>query len=337
MIYLQNDSSNPFYNHALEEYLLKNYQDDIFILWTNSPAILIGRNQNTESEINSEFVQKEKIQIVRRLSGGGAVYNDYGNLNFTFISKKPKGLEDLSAGFALFAQPVILALQNLGLAVIFSGRNDIILDGKKISGNAQYKYKDKILHHGTLLYNSDMQKLAQALKPRPEKLEAKGVESVRARVTNITNYLVNPMDIKEFKEYLKIYIMDYHGISQISLLGPEEEKEVVRIQKERFENPSWNYGKFTKSSHSNLIFKKSFPSANLEAFLEINAGKIRNINICGDFFGDQELDQLLELLTGKEYKKEKLKEVLADIKVGDYIKGLSAEELLSFLTEGEAR
>ena len=332
MIYIHNDCPNPYYNHALEEYLLKNYEEDVFILWINSPAILIGRNQKTENEINPDFVEKEKIQIVRRLSGGGAVYNDQGNLNFTFISKRPKGLEDLSAGFALFAKPVVLALQSLGLPALFSGRNDILLDGKKISGNAQYKYKDKILHHGTLLYNTDMKKLVQALKPRAEKLEAKGVKSVRARVTNIADYLEEAPEILEFKEYLKNYIMDYHEIKEISFLSQEEEKEVVKIQKERFESPLWNCGKPGIESKANLVLKKTFPTANLEAYLQINEGKIEAIDLQGDFFGDKELDQLLKLFLGAEYKMEKLKERLLDIKTEDYISGLTSEELLNFLT-----
>ncbi|MDD4343748.1 MAG: lipoate--protein ligase family protein, partial [Eubacteriales bacterium] len=212
MIYVVNDSDNPFFNHAIEEYIIKNIEEDAFILWRNRPSILIGRNQNTLTEIDYEYVRQEKIDVVRRLSGGGTVFNDLGNINFTFITKKAQDGSSLSNGFEKFAFPVIKALQSLGVNAVFTGRNDITIDEKKFSGNAQYHYKDKTLHHGTLLFSGNLERLAKALKSKPLKLQDKGVKSVRSRVTNISEHLKSPMNVIEFKEYLKKYIMDFHNI-----------------------------------------------------------------------------------------------------------------------------
>ena len=164
MLYVVNNSNDPYFNHAVEEYIMNNFSEEVFMLWINKPTILIGRNQNTMSEIELDYVNENDIEVVRRLSGGGAVYNDYGVMQFTFITYKNQNpLED---GFEKFARPVIEALNSLGVKAEFTGRNDILIEGKKICGNAQYSNKDKIIHHGTLLYNGDMSVIGKALKSR---------------------------------------------------------------------------------------------------------------------------------------------------------------------------
>lgn len=340
MLYLKNESKNPFYNHALEEYILKNYNEDVFILWINSPAVLIGRNQRVENEINPAFIEAEKINIVRRLSGGGAVYNDEGNINFTLISKRVRQEKDLRAGFEKFAKPLVLALQALGLPAVFSGRNDLLIHGKKISGNAQYRYRDKILHHGTILYNLDSQRMAQALRPKKEKFQSKGVKSVRSRVANIADYMDQPMDLISFKNYLQDFIMDYYGIKEIFEISPEEEAEVLKIQRERFENPSWTYGKKDSQDDKNSIFQacqkikleKAFTGGNLEVSILVKNDKIEEIGFHGDFFANREIEELADLLEGASLQKEHLKERLEEINIDDYIRALTNEEFLSFLT-----
>jgi len=329
MIYVVNESENPYFNHALEEYILKNKDEDAFILWRNRPAILIGRNQNTLTEIDEEYVKSEDIDVVRRLSGGGTVFNDLGNINFTFITKKDNDGKSLNSGFEKFAVPVIKALNSLGVNAVFTGRNDITVEGKKISGNAQYYYKNKILHHGTLLFSGNLEKLAKALKSKPLKIQGKGVSSVRSRVTNISNHLSKEMDVLEFKEYLKKYIMDYHNISNEYVLSKEEYDETVEIQKKRFESREWNYG---KNSKYNYFFQSKFSFGNIEIMLKIQDQIIKEIKIYGDFFGEKPVEELEEYLKKTCYTKDSINNKLKKIEIEKYIKGLSKDELLEVLT-----
>lgn len=329
MIYVNNESDNPFFNHALEEYVLKNMDEDVFILWKNRPAILIGRNQNTLTEINEEYVKGENIDVVRRLSGGGTVFNDYGNINFTFITKKSQNQSSLKNGFEKFALPVIKALESLGVRAIFTGRNDILVDEKKISGNAQYYYKNKILHHGTLLFSGNLDKLGKALKMKPLKYQDKGVKSVRSRVTNISEHLSNKMDVMEFKNYLKEYIMEYYNIREEYVLNNQEIEQVIEIQKNRFESKEWNYGKI---SEYNFLKEEKFTSGTVEILMRIRNGIIEKLKIHGDFFGEKSILILENILQGSGLDEEEIMLKLQGINVDDYIKGLSLQELVGLLT-----
>lgn len=328
MIYVVNDSDNPFFNHAIEEYIIKNIEEDAFILWRNRPSILIGRNQNTLTEIDYEYVRQEKIDVVRRLSGGGTVFNDLGNINFTFITKKAQDGSSLSNGFEKFAFPVIKALQSLGVNAVFTGRNDITIDEKKFSGNAQYHYKYKTLHHGTLLFSGNLERLAKALKSKPLKLQDKGVKSVRSRVTNISEHLKSPMNVIEFKEYLKKYIMDFHNITEEYVLSENEMAETIKIQKERFESWDWNYG---KSPGYNYAKTERFPWGIIEILVSIENGLIKEIKFYGDFFGDKSVEELENILTGMKYDKKEILEELRKINVDNFIKGASFEEIASVI------
>lgn len=206
MIRIVNDHTDPRINLAVEEYAL-NYLDpgeEYVILWQNEPTVVIGRNQNTLAEVNGPFIKERGIHVVRRLSGGGAVYHDLGNLNFTFIVDAEK---ERVSNFEYFTRPVIQALASLGVQAEFSGRNDITIDGKKFSGNAQYWSKGRLLHHGTILFNSDLAVVQEALNVKVDKLQSKGVKSVRSRVTNIYPYLKTPITIEEFKEVLWQYLI----------------------------------------------------------------------------------------------------------------------------------
>lgn len=328
MIYVLNDSENPFFNHAIEEFILKNKEEEAFILWRNRPSILIGRNQNTMTEIDEEYVKNEKIDVVRRLSGGGTVFNDLGNINYTFITKKNQDGNKLSDGFEKFALPVISALQSLGVNAVFTGRNDITIDGKKFSGNAQYHYRDKTLHHGTLLFSGNLEKLAKALKSKPLKLQDKGVKSIRSRVTNIADHLDKDMDVLEFKEYLKSYIMKYHNITQEYKLTENEYSDTLKIQKERFESWDWNYGKSPKYNFSK---EARFNSGTIEILMRTEKDIIEEVRIYGDYFGEKPVETLERFLLKTEHNQKNILKKLQQINTDEFIKGISIEELSSVL------
>ncbi len=223
MLLINNDNTNPYFNFALEEYLLKKTDQDLFRLWMCDPCISVGKNQNTISEINSDYVRKNSIPIVRRQSGGGAVFHDLGNLNFTFISCNNNSFSD----FKRFTQPIIDLLKTLGINAEFSGRNDLLIDGKKFSGNAQYNYKNKVIHHGTLLFSSQISNLSNALKVKPIKLESKGIKSVKSRVTNISEHLDKPMNISEFRDLVMNYVFSLNSNNSYFNLT---EKDIEKIK-----------------------------------------------------------------------------------------------------------
>ncbi|WMM24865.1 lipoate--protein ligase [Tissierella sp. MB52-C2] len=332
MIYVINNSNDPFFNHAAEEYLMNNFDEEVFMLWINKPSILIGKNQNTISEINLDYVKENDITVVRRLSGGGTVYNDLGNMNFTFITYRSSSDTKVKNGFEKFALPVINALKSLGANAEFTGRNDIVIDGKKFSGNAQYFQKDKLLHHGTLLYDCDMSKLSLALKSKPIKFVDKSVKSVGARVTNIVDHVKEEMSLLEFREYLKNYVINTHGIETIYEFNEKDLEEINKIVKDRFETWEWNYGKSPNYKYTN---SRKYPSGVVEYHLEVESGQIEKISIYGDFFGEKNITELEEKLIGKKHNINDLELVLNTININDYIHGLSAKEFIEGLLDIE--
>lgn len=330
MIYVINNSDSCFFNHAAEEYLMNKFEDEVFMLWINKPSILIGRNQNTLTEINFDYVNDNKIDVVRRLSGGGAVYNDLGNINFTFITYRSEENIKVKDGFEKFALPVIKTLQSLGVNAEFTGRNDITIDGKKFSGNAQYFQKHKLLHHGTLLFDCDMEKLSSALKSKALKIKDKGIKSVAGRVTNILPQLKEPMTIEDFKEYLKNYIIDTHKIEKVIEFNEEDIKEIEKISKERFKTWEWNYGKSPIYKYENSV---KHPSGLVEYSLNIKESVITDISIYGDFFGEKNIKELEEILIGVKHNRDNLENVLKDIELNNYIRGLTINDMVNDLLE----
>lgn len=330
MIYVINNNNNPFFNHAAEEYIMNNFEDEAFMLWINKPSILIGKNQNTISEINLDYVKDNNIIVVRRLSGGGTVFNDLGNMNFTFITYRDKGNHKVKSGFEKFALPVISALQSLGVNAVFTGRNDIVIDGKKFSGNAQYFQKYKLLHHGTLLYDCDMSKLSLALKSKAVKFKDKSVKSVGARVTNILPHLSNPMTLEEFREYLKNYIISVNKIDKIYEFTEKDIEEINKIAKERFETWEWNYGQSPEYVYENAV---KYPCGVVEYNINVEEGIIADVSIYGDFFGEESVKELENALIGKKHTMEDIEKALENIIVDNYIKGLSKEEFIKGLLD----
>ena len=233
MKYIINHSNDTAFNIALEEYAFKHLldEDQIFLLWINKPSIIVGRHQNTIEEINRDYVREHGIEVVRRISGGGAVYHDLNNLNYTIISKED---ENKAFDFKSFSTPVINTLAELGVKAEFTGRNDLEIDGKKFCGNAQAYINGRIMHHGCLLFDVDLSVLANALKVSKDKFESKGVKSVRARVTNIIDELPEKITVEEFRDLLLDYMKKEYPEMTEYVFSDEELAEINRIKDTKF-------------------------------------------------------------------------------------------------------
>ena len=328
MKYIINENNNPRYNLALEEYVLKNLDGEYFFLWQNEPTIVIGKHQNTISEINLDYVEKKGIHVVRRMSGGGAVYHDLGNINFSFIQEK-KDLADFD--FSFFTRPIVDLLDKLGIKAEFNSRNDLAIDGKKFSGNAQYIFKKKILHHGTLLFNSEMEELVNSLKVSKDKIESKGLKSIKSRVANIKNYIGEDSKIKEvsdFKNALFEHMKNRMEEFEEHVLTENDKKEIEKLKKEKYDKWEWNYG---ESPEADIHRQRKYAAGKAESYIKLKDGLIENIKLYGDFFSSREIEDLENGLKGKKYMKSEIAEYLKTVNVSEYFSGFSEEEILDVI------
>ena len=297
------------------------------MLWQNDNTIVIGRHQNTAAEINQEYVDSHHVNVVRRLTGGGAVFHDTGNLNFTFIQNVEPGKKEID--FLKYLQPIVNALQSLGVPVAFSGRNDLVINGQKISGNAMTFFGNRVLEHGTLLFSSQMSDLANALKADPDKFIDKAVKSVRSRVTNISDHLPHPMTVLEFRDYLMDYIMKDNQLSGIQNLTKEEEAIVNRLMEEKYQTWEWNYGKSPEYSMNKKIRTKG---GTVQVIADIRDGHLRDLQFYGDFFGEKDPQELINQLIGLRLDKATLTTSLANININDYFHNVTHEDIINLLT-----
>ena len=324
MLYIRNDCTDPYFNLALEEYLFSlDDETSYMLLWQNEPTIVIGKYQNTAEEVNSEYVKEKDIHVVRRITGGGAVYHDLGNLNYTFISK---GTGKKEFDFGKFTMPIVKALAKLGIKAELSGRNDITIDGKKFSGNAQYVKYGKVLHHGTLLFNSQMEELTRALKVSPDKFQSKGIKSVRSRVTNISDYMSEAISIDAFKKLLLDFMHEEDMELTEGKLSDIDLAEIDSLMRNKYMTWNWNYG---FSPEFNVKQEQRFAGGKLEALIDVKQGVIHGIKFYGDFFGSENPEEIEVLLTGKRYMEDELRGVLSQLNINDYFKGITLDELLS--------
>lgn len=292
MIYIENKSVNPSFNHALEEYFLKETDESVFMIWQNEPTILIGRNQNLQLEVDTKFTQDNNVHIVRRLSGGGTVYCDLNNCQYSIITKN----SDEANSFASFARPVVEALKKLGLNAEFTGRNDILIDGKKVSGNAQYKWKDRIIHHGTLLFGADLELLKGSIKNRDIKFVDKSVKSVSSRIGQIGSMI--DINVNEFMNYIRDNIIEYHNIKEFRL--PNEE-ELAGAEKYLKDFPELNGSdELLNAKH---YYAVKYPFGLVEYFIELDGDKISRIKIAGDFFEERDINEFLKSVKGINIKE----------------------------------
>ncbi len=315
---IRNTETDPYFNLAAEEYLLDNCPGEIFSLWRNDRSVIIGRSQNAYAELDVNFVQAHDIRVVRRLTGGGAVFHDLGNINYTFITDDGRPLD-----FARFSRPIIEALAGLGIRAELSGRNDLTVGGMKISGAAQCVRNGRILHHGTLLFDADLSSMAGALRPDPAKLSSKGIASVRSRVTNIRRLLGEDctMDAVGFFDYLMRYAAGNKG--EAAAYGEEEKAAIRQLADTKYSTWAWNFGESRTYGRER---RQRFPFGSVEVGLTVDRGRIASVRIRGDFFGVREIGELEAALLGLRYERGELSAALS--RVGDYIHGASAEDLL---------
>ncbi|MEH7481378.1 lipoate--protein ligase [Neobacillus drentensis] len=328
MLFIDNKGiTDPQINLAIEEYALKNLDinETYLLFYINEPSIIIGKNQNTIEEINTEYVEGNGIKVVRRLSGGGAVYHDLGNLNFSFITKDDG---ESFHNFRKFTEPVVAALKKLGVNAELSGRNDLEVGGRKISGNAQFSTKGRMFSHGTLMLNSEIENVVSALKVKKDKIESKGIKSVRSRVANISEFLTEKVEIDEFRSLLLKNIFEGQDEIPEYVLTDEDWEKIYQLSKERYQNWEWNYG---KSPKFNLQHSHRFPVGSIDVRLEVNKGVIENCKIYGDFFGVGEVSEIEEKLTGTRYGKNEIDKALADIDTTHYFGSVTKDEFLNLL------
>ncbi|MET3576536.1 lipoate--protein ligase [Bhargavaea ullalensis] len=319
---------DPYINLAIEEYILNTFdtdEDSYLLFYINGPSIIVGRNQNTIEEIDASYVDKNGIKVVRRLSGGGAVYHDLGNLNYSFITKDDG---ESFRNFRKFTQPVVDALQKLGVNAELQGRNDLIVEGRKISGNAQFSTKGRMYSHGTLMFDTDVEEVVNALKVKKDKIESKGIKSIRSRVANISEFLQEPMTIEELRQYLLEEI--FGGKENIEYLELTEDdwENIKKLSEKRYGNWDWNYG---KSPKFNMSHTQRFPVGGIDVKLEVNKGKIEDAAIFGDFFGVGEVAEIEEALKGVQYSHDAIGQALSGLDIEKLLGGITKDQFIDLI------
>lgn len=325
MIYIDNPVTDPTWNLALEEYLLgrKPELNDIFLLWRNQPAVIIGRHQNVMEEVNAEYIRAQGIKVVRRPSGGGAVYHDLGNLNFSFIVRDT----GVMLNFKRFTAPVIAALQALGADARDEGRNDISIEGRKISGNAQYRQQGRVLHHGTLLFATDLEAMAQALNVSEDKFTSRAVSSVRSRVANISEFVAPSLDVLGLRDML---LKSIGGADcRRYVLTPQDRDAIAELQNHKYSRFAWNIG---QSPPFEMSRRQRFDWGTLDIRLNVRQGKISEIRFYGDYFSIGEPEALAARLKGVEFDLTSLSAAISEAEVKACFPQFTRAEFLKFLT-----
>lgn len=320
--------TDPTVNLALEEYCVRNLDtenESYLLFYINEPSIIIGKHQNTIEEINQDYVNDNDIRVVRRISGGGAVYHDFGNLNFSFISKHSN---DSIHNFRKFTQPVSEALKNIGVHAELSGRNDIIVEGRKISGNAQFTNTKSMFSHGTLLFDSHLDNVVEALNVKTDKIESKGIKSIRSRVANITEFLKKKITIEEFREILVESIFGGKENIIVQEITDNEWKQVNKLSNGKYRTWEWNYG---RSPEFNIQKVNRFGFGLIDTRIFVKDGIIEDIKFFGDYLGYGEPEDIEGMLRKRNYREADLKEILKDIDLKYYFGDITYAEFVKYL------
>lgn len=327
MVYLESPSTDPDFNLALEQYVFDTLprSNEYFMLWQNDNAIMVGKHQNTLEEINQAYVREHGIRVVRRLSGGGAVYHDLGNINYTFIVDA-KGSKFLD--FAVFCRQVVKALATLGVQAEVSGRNDITIGGKKFSGNSQYIKRDRIMHHGTIMFDSNLLVLDAALKVHKDKIESKGVKSVRGRVTNVREHIKGEITLAQFWDVLRQFMVEDQNMAAWQLTATDL-KQIEELRQSRYATWEWNFGASPK--YSIRKERRVEGCGKIQIGMEVEKGIITAFSTYGDYFGLGDPAEVANLLIGQKAEEQALLQALATLPIDYYYKNLTREELVDII------
>ena len=322
MLCIKDSHTDPYFNLAADEYVLKNFEEDCFMLWRNDPSVIVGKHQNTLAEINVDFVNNNNIKVVRRISGGGAVFHDLGNLNFSFIMS---GHEGNLIDFRKFTNPILEALLTMGIEGKFEGRNDLTIDGMKFSGNAEHIWKNRTLHHGTLLFSAGISDLSAALKTDPFKFTGKAVKSIRSRVTNISSYLKEKMTVIEFRDRIMDYILQKYPDSKIYEYTVEDISGIEKLRDEKFTQWEWNFGYSPKYDFEKKVQTKG---GILEFRLNVEKGLIKDFKVYGDFIHKNDIDIFEQSIIGMKHDYNTILSSLSMLKFDHYFRDIEKEEFV---------
>ncbi|MEI6349379.1 MAG: lipoate--protein ligase [Bacteroidota bacterium] len=296
MILIESKSNNPYFNIATEDYLLHQFSEDVFFLYIDEPSVICGKHQNALAEINVNYVDNQKISVVRRLSGGGTVYHDMGNLNFCFIINATDGkLVD----FKKHTLPLLKALELIGVNPILGERNDIIIEGFKVSGNAEHVWKNRVLHHGTLLFNSDLSQLSEAIQTSPSRFEDKSVKSKRSKVANISSFIDRSITLDLFKKKIIDVVSMFYEITNVRLTTSQE-SEINKLVDSKYSTWEWNFGYSPKYTFKNSLISGDL---NYSILLFVDKGVIKN----AEFLINDEINEFWSSeILGNHHKSEDL-------------------------------
>lgn len=329
MIFIDNEGiTNPKLNLALEEYALRNFSDhsDYLLFYINEPSIIIGRNQNTLEEIDQDYVEANNIHIVRRISGGGAVYHDFGNLNFSFMTDYDYSKLN---NFKQFTAPIVKILNEMGVPAEMKGRNDLVANGKKISGNAQFSSVKRMFSHGTLLFDSDLSEVGKALNVKMTKIQSKGHKSVRSRVANISEFLDKPLSTAEFRDKILKGLYAKNPNFETYKLTEDDWKGVHELKAEKYDTWDWNYG---KSPKFDIQRTKRFTSGEIDLRIKVKkGGQIENLKIYGDFFGKEPVEHIENALKNVRYDKSDITQALKQFELYPYFGEIEKDEFINLV------
>ena len=325
MLCIKHYSTDPYFNIATDEYIFRHIKEDCFMLWRNDNAIIIGKHQNANAEINANYVKEKDIKVVRRLSGGGAVYHDLGNLNFSFTRTSDNSSDMVD--FRRYTKPILEVLKNLGVEnAKFEGRNDLTIGRKKFSGNAEHVFKNKVLHHGTLLFSSEMRDVSDALKVNPLKYKDRAVKSVPKRVTNISNHLKENISLDQFTDKIMYYILGNYENARMYEFTEEDFKAIEKIKQEKYSKWEWNFG-----YSPDYNFKQGVKSDGglIEMNMNVSEGNIKDVKIQGDFFHLRDIEPIERALEGTKHDEKEIRKVFKKFDLKEYFKDVTDNDLVA--------
>jgi len=319
---INSPNNNGTYNLVLEKHLVDHLKTPTLLVWRNRPGVYVGRHQNTFDEIDEEYVEAQGFEVFRRLSGGGTIFHDEYNVYYSFIFPNTRTVTD---NFAYFNTMIVDFLQSIGVEAQRSGRNDILVHGRKISGSAEHYSGDNVVHHGSLLFATDILHMAPALTPNKQKFTSKAITSVAQRVDNIIQHV--DLNVEEFTQALIQYFVDTFG-GTFDAITKQEHESTVDMIRDYYGTFEWNYGKSPEFTHTKEM---KYPFGIVEVKLSVKGGIIKEMKIVGDFFHTQDLSKIEQHFIGVRYQKNVLDDMIQSIDVSSIIVGATADDLLQLL------